>query len=152
MRKGIYAIVKPQENGHVDIDLLFSNNMNLYTTKQAQDRSMMRSLTSNVDKMDADKSKFRYSTIDGTIYVDGVDDISTREEFVRTLGILSQATTKSKVEFYAYNKSEGEIVYTTDSALSLTRDAKKVVDFRVLNKKATESLLKSELAISSRVK
>ena len=42
MKKGIYAIVKPQENGHLDIDLLFSNNLYLYTTKQAQDRSMMR--------------------------------------------------------------------------------------------------------------
>ena len=149
MKKGIYAIVKPQENGHLDIDLLFSNNLYLYTTKQAQDRSMMRSLTSKVEKINADKSKFRFEDINGVTYLEGVDDIATREEFIRTLGVLAKATTQSKVNFYAYNS--GEIVYTTDKDMSLTRDSSKVVDFRVLNKKACEAILRTELAKSSRV-
>jgi hypothetical protein len=143
MKKGIYAIVKPKETGEVDINLLFCNNLYLYTVHQAQDKSMMGSVTKQVQKYKVDPDKYHFVSLNNGTYLDSISDISSREEFIKTLGVLASASKAANVNLYAYNS--GEIVYTTDESISLHRDESKVVDFGTLNKKAMEALIRSEV-------
>ena len=146
MKKGVYAIVKPHEDGSSDINLLFSNNSYLFSVKQAQDKSIMSAVTRQVQKFNVDSDKYHFIKLNNGTYLESICGITTREEFIKTLGILASAAKAANVDLYAYNS--GEIVYTTDKTISLYKDETKVVDFGTLNKKAMEALIRSEVKVA----
>ena len=137
MRKGIYAIVKPKEDGHVDINVLYGNSNGLYTVNEDINRKVLGSVTRNIRRMNFDQSKYHYVTINKVTYLTRIDDIATREEFIHTISVLARSSIASNVDLYAYNS--GQIVYSTDENLK-----QKDPFLGSLNKAAMENIIKTE--------
>ena len=140
MRKGIYAIVKPKEDGHVDINLLCGDKNGLFTINENISRNTIGSVTRVVSRMNIDQSKYHFVKLNKVTYLSGIDDIATRDEFVDTLSVLAKAATAANTQLYAYNS--GKIVFTTDRDLYTQ---KKDAFFGSLNKVAMEKLIETEV-------
>ena len=140
MRKGVYAFLKENEDGTLNINIQYSDEESLASIDRMHNKSMSENLTRHMRKYAELNHKARL-TGDRKPLLDGICNIASTEEFIRLVGMLAKSCKSSNYRLYVFQ--DGKIIYTTDKEVSLTKDDNKEVDFGVLNKAAMESLVRS---------
>ena len=140
MRKGVYAFLKENEDGTLNINIQYSDEESLASIDRMHNKSMSENLTRHMRKYAELNHKARL-TGDRKPLLDGICNIASTEEFIRLVGMLAKICNSSDCRLYVFQ--DGKIIYTTDKEVSLTKDDNKEVDFGVLNKAAMESLVRS---------
>ena len=140
MRKGVYAFLKENTDGTMNIDVEYGNEKQLGNITKFNDKSMSESITRRMIKYPELKHKSRLLG-ERKPLLDGIVNIVSKEEFIRLVGMLAKSCKSSGIQLYVFQ--EGKIIYTTDKAISLVEDKTKAVDFGSLNRAATEALVRS---------
>ena len=140
MRKGVYAFLKENSNGTMNIDVEYADGNIINSIENFQDKTMSESLTRRSKKYSELCHKSRFVG-ERKPLLDGICNITSREEFIRLVSMLAKSCKSSRLQLYVFQ--DGKIIYTTDKDISLVEDTNKEVDFGILNKAATEALIRS---------
>ena len=140
MRKGVYAFLKENQDGTLNINIQYSDEESLSNIDRMHNKSMSERLTRHMRKYSELYHKARL-TGDRKPLLDGICNITSTEEFIRLTGMLAKICNSSDCRLYVFQ--DGKIIYTTDKEISLVADEEKIVDFGSLNKAATEALVRS---------
>ena len=140
MKKGVYAFLKENTDGSLNINIEYSNEKILADAGRLKDKTMSESLTRHSKKY-ADLINKSRLVGEKKPLLDGIVNIYSKDEFIRLVGMLAKSCKSSRLELYVFK--DGKIIYTTDKNISLVEDESKIIDFGSLNKAAMESIVRS---------
>ncbi len=140
MRKGVYAFLKENSDGSMNINIEYSNDKALSNAANKSVFGMAESVTNRANKYSELKKKSIFLGERKSL-LDGIANITSYKEYIRLISMLAKSCKKSGLRLYVFQ--DGKIIYTTDKDISLEKRDNTTIDIALLNKAATEAIVKS---------
>jgi len=140
MRKGIYAFLKENSNGTMNIDIEYGNDKILASISNLYDKTISEPLSRHLSDYKELENKSRLVGHKRKL-LDGIVNICSKDEFIRLVGMLAKTCKKSGLDLFVFQ--DNKMIYTTDKLVSIVKDDSKALDLKSLNRAAMESLVRS---------